>query len=65
MKSEIEDQGLGVDAGVMSPGSSVVVRVPYIIDLPHEGFNPSITRWLGEVADGVAERMVFGAALAG
>jgi hypothetical protein len=47
MKSEMEDQGLGVDAGVTGPGSSVVVRVPYIIDLPHEGFNPSITRWRG------------------
>ena len=49
MKSEMEDQGLGVDAGVTGPGSSVVVRVPYIIDLPHEGFNPSITRWRGRL----------------
>lgn len=26
-----------------------IVRVPYIIDLPHEGFNPSITRWRGKL----------------
>lgn len=25
------------------------VRVPFIIELPHEGFNPSITRWRGKL----------------
>ncbi len=29
--------------------SAAVVQVPFIIDLPHEGFNPSITRWRGKL----------------
>lgn len=29
--------------------SDATVRVPYIIDLPHEGFNPSIVRWRGRL----------------
>jgi predicted GH43/DUF377 family glycosyl hydrolase len=32
-----------------SSSPSAIVRVPYIIDLPHEGFNPSIIRWRGRL----------------
>ena len=32
-----------------APPPSATVRVPFILDLPHEGFNPSIVRWRGKL----------------